>query len=568
MLAIMLLCADVCAVAEQAVLRLPAKLNTIEERAFFGAESLERVIVAEGVTEIASLAFANSSLKEISLPASLVSIEDDVFSGCSGLKVRAPKGSFAYNWAVERGYITELPEIIGTPVVTPESGTEGDTYSVSLRTPANVKYVAISYMQDGAFANAKVFTDGYSDASGAAARVCDYQAGESGDCWDWELTYKFQPSGRKENDYARTTFLAASYDGDEWGPRAESTAFKVKPYVPEITFTKLTAGAGPTRAYAYVYASAAESGNFSESGLRIWDASGNLVVDKKKVSEKTAKTSHIWFDVLSDANTRLQPGSDYTCQMYVVYNGYTVWTDKKSFSTPVNRPGTASITVSQVLKNLENCTDTSILPSGKKDAMLMIAESLLKSGYSNAFVAGVIANVRYEGSFGKFESSAYSSGKPQYLEYMDTLYDYRTKYSGKLVYNGVSLSELSELFDKLAADSFKKGKFGMGSVQWTGGRGHNLMKLYLAEAGESDTITKEQTIAAEMKMIKNELSGSYKNIYPNWKTSNSLNYDSSDAAFDAGYRVCVYYEVPSYTRQKAIDRGATAMKLYEAMMGY
>ena len=149
---------------------------------------------------------------------------------------------------------------------------------------------------------------------------------------------------------------------------------------------------------------------------------------------------------------------------------------------------------------------------------------------------------------------------------MDNLYDYRSKYSGQYIYNGISLSELDALMDKLEADSYTRGKFGLGSVQWTGSRTKTLVELYIAEAGSSDTITKEQTIAAEMKMIKGELSGSYRSIHSNWKNNNASLY-SDDAAYNAGYRVCVHYEVPASYRQKGIDRGETALELYKIMMG-
>lgn len=119
---------------------------------------------------------------------------------------------------------------------------------------------------------------------------------------------------------------------------------------------------------------------------------------------------------------------------------------------------------------------------------------------------------------------------------------------------------------KLEANNYSKGKFGLGSVQWTGGRTKKLVDLYVAEAGSCDTITKEQTIAAEMKMIKNEPSGSYSSVHTNWKKNNASLY-SDDAAYNAGYRVCVHYEVPSSYRQKGITRGNAVLAIYKVMMG-
>ena len=70
----------------------------------------------------------------------------------------------------------------------------------------------------------------------------------------------------------------------------------------------------------------------------------------------------------------------------------------------------------------------------KKSTLSNICNLLFDYEYEHSFVAGVLANIYHEGSIGKFESSAYSTNKkPEYLEFMDTLYDYRNEYSNKLI---------------------------------------------------------------------------------------------------------------------------------------
>ena len=69
--------------------------------------------------------------------------------------------------------------------------------------------------------------------------------------------------------------------------------------------------------------------------------------------------------------------------------------------------------------------------NNKRDTIKIIGNLLFNNGYSASFVAGVLGNIYHEGSIGKFESSAYISRpdlEPQYLRYMDQLYNYRTKY--------------------------------------------------------------------------------------------------------------------------------------------
>ena len=67
-LVLMLLSTDICAIAEAvATLTLPSALQIIDEEAFAGNTSIERVIVPDGTTEIRSRAFADSSMTELVL---------------------------------------------------------------------------------------------------------------------------------------------------------------------------------------------------------------------------------------------------------------------------------------------------------------------------------------------------------------------------------------------------------------------------------------------------------------------------------------------------------------------
>jgi len=82
---------------------LPAQLQIIEAEAFCGAADLGNVTLPEGVTEIHSRAFADSSLKSINLPASLSSIAEDAFDDCEAVTLRVQPGTQAWNWCAARG---------------------------------------------------------------------------------------------------------------------------------------------------------------------------------------------------------------------------------------------------------------------------------------------------------------------------------------------------------------------------------------------------------------------------------------------------------------------------------
>ena len=204
--------------------------------------------------------------------------------------------------------------------------------------------------------------------------------------------------------------------------------------------------------------------------------------------------------------------------------------------------------------------------SSKKSTLVIIAKVLFEKGYEASFVAGILGNIYHEGAIGKFESSAYIShpeAEPQYLKYMDQLYNYRSKYSGKII-TEVSMHELSSLLEKLKSNGWKKGKFGLGCIQWTGGRTYNLFKIYQKECNNNNRITLAQATAAEGKMVISELSGDYKYIYNEWKNNNS-NKKTGLAAYNAGHILCMKYEVPADRANKAKTRGKTAQDIYNIM---
>ena len=73
---------------------IPASVKSIGEYAFFGCSSLTSVSIPEGVTSIGSYAFWRcSSLKSIEIPSGVTSIEYGTFSGCSSLmRIEIPSG--------------------------------------------------------------------------------------------------------------------------------------------------------------------------------------------------------------------------------------------------------------------------------------------------------------------------------------------------------------------------------------------------------------------------------------------------------------------------------------------
>ena len=217
----------------------------------------------------------------------------------------------------------------------------------------------------------------------------------------------------------------------------------------------------------------------------------------------------------------------------------------------------------KIIENLKKQTE---FKGDKKNTFIVIGKLLLSKNYNPSFIAGILGNIYHEGSIGYFESSNYISHpelKPQYLKYMDDLHNYRNKYSGKKV-TEVSLNELKKLVDLLKSQNWKKGKFGLGCIQWTGERTYELVKLYVSEAKGKDKITIDEATSAEGKLIIKELNGEYKRVFNEWQRSASKN--GEQAAYEAADILCRKYEIPADAVRRGKERGQTAVKIYRIMM--
>lgn len=226
------------------------------------------------------------------------------------------------------------------------------------------------------------------------------------------------------------------------------------------------------------------------------------------------------------------------------------------------------VSPAHMIRNLE-ASDLS-----KKDTLVAMAEVLLDDGFAPAFVAGILGNILVEGDCGRFESSAYTSNpdaKPDYLVYLDENYDYREKYSYKLIYEGISLQEVYNMILELGPEGANgRGScFGLGCLQWTSyERIKRLVENYLDVNGNADSITLAQVQEAEGMTVSYELNNTYRSVYTTWQSENA-DQNTTEAAFAAGVIVCVRYGVPvGYNTEEVQNtRGALAEAVYNVMMG-
>ena len=226
------------------------------------------------------------------------------------------------------------------------------------------------------------------------------------------------------------------------------------------------------------------------------------------------------------------------------------------------------VSPAHMIRNLEDST------LSKKDTLVAMAEVLLDDGFAPAFVAGILGNILVEGDCGRFESSAYISNpdaEPDYLVYMDENYDYREKYSYKLIYEGISLQEVYNMILELGPGGANgRGScFGLGCLQWTSyERIKRLVENYIEAADGADTITLAQVQEAEGMTVSYELNNTYRSVYTTWQSENA-DQNTTEAAFAAGVIVCVRYGVPvGYNTEEVQNtRGALAEAVYNVMMG-
>lgn len=226
------------------------------------------------------------------------------------------------------------------------------------------------------------------------------------------------------------------------------------------------------------------------------------------------------------------------------------------------------VSPAHMIRNLEDST------LSKKDTLVAMAQVLLDDGFAPAFVAGILGNIMVEGDCGRFESSAYISNpdaEPDYLVYLDENYDYREKYSYKLIYEGISLQEVYNMILELGPEGANgRGScFGLGCLQWTSyERIKRLVENYIEVAGDADTITLAQVQEAEGMTVSYELNNTYRSVYTTWQSENA-DQNTTEAAFAAGVIVCVRYGVPvGYNTEEVQNtRGGLAEAVYNVMMG-
>lgn len=152
--------------------------NSVPAYAFARMESLESLVVPEGVTSIGSYAFREcANLTKIQIPGSVTNLEKDAFVGCDGLVSAGPIGS-GCNY--EFGWEEKFPEapFYSCPALTSIEFPVG-TIEITrdlIRTAGNLTYLevpaSVTSIEDNAFADCTDLV-----TAGQIGSGCDYEFG-------------------------------------------------------------------------------------------------------------------------------------------------------------------------------------------------------------------------------------------------------------------------------------------------------------------------------------------------------------------------------------------------------
>ena len=121
-------------------------LTVISAQSFYLCSALSSVSLHNKVTTIEKFAFANTAIKEITIPKSVTYIDKTAFDGCEGLVINCYTGSFAQQFAEENGINYVL---LDAPAPT-EPPTEPETEPVTEPATEQLGYILGDVDNNGA----------------------------------------------------------------------------------------------------------------------------------------------------------------------------------------------------------------------------------------------------------------------------------------------------------------------------------------------------------------------------------------------------------------------------------
>lgn len=232
--------------------------------------------------------------------------------------------------------------------------------------------------------------------------------------------------------------------------------------------------------------------------------------------------------------------------------------------------------VNQMMNNLASDTTLAVESPARRTAMVTMGRELLNRGYEPTFVAGMLANIMREGSFGQFEfANSQVSANQDYLQHFVANHSYFSRFSGRQIHHiDVTLQELRDIVATATGAANRVNIFGLGIVQWTSrDRFFSLLDFYTQVSGGNGRITQDQVTRAEILQMAHELESgqgtggilAYRSHLPTaWRARNA-DLTSEAAAGDAGYLITRAYTRPAGQATRAPQRRNDAIDILRIM---
>ena len=111
----------------------------------------------------------------------------------------------------------------------------------------------------------------------------------------------------------------------------------------------------PFKKSAYISATTIASipGVFSETGIRVWDKNSRLVAEKTEAGSGSREQLPVWYELYSETGAILQPGEEYTYQLFATFEGKQFASSVYNFTTELPGNRHLGIDVSQAQGNID-----------------------------------------------------------------------------------------------------------------------------------------------------------------------------------------------------------------------
>ena len=130
-------------------------------------------------------------------------------------------------------------------------------------------------------------------------------------------------------------------------PRCRITIEPEKPTVTSTTSYTTT----PSNAVIKAVFTASESGNWTKSGVRLYNASGTQIASKEEYHNYNMKQLSVWYDVNAELGKTLSPNTNYSFEIYTYFNGEEKLASRTYFKTDIKTELTWYNTVEEVTNN-------------------------------------------------------------------------------------------------------------------------------------------------------------------------------------------------------------------------